>query len=91
MTAGEVAAIVAPVGVVLGWLTKHLQSRNSGENGVKAHRATVERLLGNIERHTAQIPLLVQIIEQHETATVHAREQVAEMAADMKARQRRGE
>ena len=91
MTAGEVAAIVAPVGVVLGWLTKHLQTRNSGENGVKAHRATIERLLTNIERHTAEIPLLRQTIEQHEASTVRAREQVGELTADMKQRQRRGE
>jgi len=72
--------------VVLGvWL--------AGANGGKptGHQATVERLLTNIERHTSDIPLLRQVMEQHEDATRSARESVSELVADMKTRRGRGE
>jgi hypothetical protein len=88
MTGVEVTAIVAPVGVVLGWLAKHVTNGRGKPNG---HEARVEVLLENIERHTSEIPLLRRDIEQHEAATSHAREQVGELLADMKGRQRRGE
>ena len=87
MSAPEIVAVATPVGVVIGWLAKHFA------NGGKptGHQATVERLLTSIERHTAEIPMLKHVMEQHEAVTVHAREQVAALVADMEQRQRRGE
>ena len=87
MNAEVIIAVAVPTGVVVGWLTKHLQ------NGGKptGHQARIEALLSNIEKHTSEIPLLKQVLEQHEQATARSREQLAEMAADMKSRQRRGE
>ena len=87
MNAEVVVAIAVPTGVVIGWLTKHFQ------NGSKptGHQARIEMLLTSIDKHTSDIPLLRQALEQHESATAQAREHVGELVAEMKARQRRGE
>ena len=83
MTGPEVAAIVAPVGVVIGWLVKHLQNgRRTG------HEEKVETLLGEIRDHVSALPMLKQQLEQHEEATSRARDLVIELAADMRQRQR---
>ena len=84
-----IVAVAVPTGVVVGWLTKHFQSARNGRPS--GHQAKVEGLLREIRDHVASLPLLSQRMEQHDEATRRANELVIELAADMKARQRRGE
>ena len=95
MSAEAVLAVAVPAAVAVGWLTKHIQNGRAN-GGAKAdatavHQSRVEKLLESIANHTSDIPLLRQVMEQHEDATRSARESVGELVADMKMRQRRRE
>lgn len=76
-------------GGVAGWLLRHLKNGDGRRSGGHDERVLV--LLERIANAVDHLPVLQEMLRQHDERTRPALDAIGQLRSDMEARQRRGE